>query len=33
MIVDVPGCPAKAVTIVGLEAIVKSCTVYVAVAE
>jgi hypothetical protein len=26
-IVDVPGCPAKAVTMVGLDAIVKSCTV------
>jgi hypothetical protein len=32
-IVDVPGCPARAMTIVGLEAIVKSCTVYVTVAE
>jgi hypothetical protein len=32
-IVDMPGCPARAVIVVGLEAIVKSCTVYVTVAE
>jgi len=32
-IVDVPGCPTRALTVVGLDAIVKSCTVYVTVAE
>jgi len=33
VIVDVPGVPALAVTIVGLAVRVKSCTVYVTVAE
>jgi len=32
-IADVPDCPARAVTVVGLEAIVKSCTVYTTAAE
>jgi hypothetical protein len=32
-IVDVPGCPTKAVSVVKLEAIMKSCTLYVTVAE
>ena len=32
-ILDVPGCPVRVVTVVGLDAIVKSCTVNVTVAE